>query len=770
MWYTDIDRAKGIIVLAALLIMAATWGVGATAWTQDVGVVSFVGLGSIIISMMLVRSVLPGLVCHLFSVVIGLGWSFWVTSRLLPVDYTWLQRWDNLAARLAYWYGQAIQGGTSYDNLMFLFQMNIIIWGMGYLTMWLLFRSEAVWQAVTPGGLVLLINLYYAPQDITPWFLLYVMLSLMLVIRFNLFKKELVWRVEGIFFKPDISFNFLKAGFIFSVVVLTIAWVAPPVVDAQSLGLFNTVEGTWRSIQGEWNRLYANLNYRERFTADSFGQSLSLGGPRHLTDEMVMEVQVDGIAGYWRAVVYDEYTGQGWRSNDSNTASFGPDDPLPLPQFDARRVVTQTYRIFRDGTTVLYAMSKPIWVDRPTVASFSALSEDDALQTATSWSQEADVKAAEITYIRGLSFLDAGETYQAVSHASWATISQLREANTTYPAWIAERYLQLPPNITRRTRQLAIDITDSYNNPYDKARAIETYLRQNLTYNEGMAEPPNNRERVDYVLFESKEAYCDYYASSMIVMLRSLGIPARFAAGFARGTFNADLGAFEVRNRDAHSWVEVYFPEYGWVEFEPTAAQPTIIRPIGDDDPNRFMPGGIPGEDFPFEELPADRPENIPIDEEAIAPGASQWTWLPPGAGIARPILSGAVLVVVFGGLGLALLAGVWLVWQRSQSPQADATRLYQNMVWFGSWMGIRGQYSQTAYEHGDMLAQALPHHRQDVWLITRAYVHHTFSPDNDAPGTSQTGQVHAAWERLRPSMIRAALRRYLPAWAQRFV
>src|SRR5688500_3926607 len=121
-----IDRAKSVVLLAAALVMVATWAVGATGWTKGITIVSFVGMGSILIGLMLTRSILPGVISHIFSMIIGIGWAFWVTSRLLPASYTWSERWENMAARLHIWYQRAVEGGTSYDNLMFVLQMGVI--------------------------------------------------------------------------------------------------------------------------------------------------------------------------------------------------------------------------------------------------------------------------------------------------------------------------------------------------------------------------------------------------------------------------------------------------------------------------------------------------------------------------------------------------------------------------------------------------------------------------------------------------------------------
>ena len=92
----SVDKGKSILLLSAALVMVATWGVGAAGWTKGLNVVTFVGLGSILIGTMLARSVLPWFVAHTFSVIIGIGWSFCVTSRLLPAHYAWLDRWENL--------------------------------------------------------------------------------------------------------------------------------------------------------------------------------------------------------------------------------------------------------------------------------------------------------------------------------------------------------------------------------------------------------------------------------------------------------------------------------------------------------------------------------------------------------------------------------------------------------------------------------------------------------------------------------------------------
>lgn len=772
-----IDRAKSVVLLAAALVMVATWAVGATGWTKGITIISFVGMGSILISLMLTRSILPGIIAHIFSMIIGIGWSFWVTSRLLPAHYTWAERWDNLAMRLYSWYEQAIQGGTSYDNLMFVLQMGIIIWGMGYLSIWFLFRSHKVWPAIVPGGMVLLINLYYAPNDITFWFITYMFVSLLLVIRFNLFTQETKWRTEGVFFRPDISFDFLRDGFIFSALLIAFAWLAPPVVDAKTIGILDEFQGSWRDMQNEWNRMFADLNYRNRQAFDTFGSSLSLGGPRRLTNDPVMDVQVEGLGRYWRAVVYDYYTGDGWLTQDEDRASFGPDEPLSLPLFEVREPVTQTYTFYRDGATVIYAMSNPVQLSRTARAHFNALSNEEIIQLGVAnWSGNEEPWVEEITYIRSNAAVDRGESYQVVSLASRATTEQLSTAGNDYPAWIAQRYLQLPESVTERTKALARELTEPYDNNFAKAQAVERYLRNELTYNESMPTPPAGVDKLDYVLFTGKEAYCDYYASSMIVMLRSVGIPARMVAGFARGTFDSEKDAFHVVNKDAHSWVEVYFPRFGWIEFEPTAAQPTIIRPSSSEDDSGFSASAIPPENRPGLEEGAGRfDESLDLGGDLSAAGLPlifNVPWLGLQFSVPRAVVNSGATLAGLAALALIVAGGWWWRQQNQVDPSEGILSLYSRMVKFAGWMGLAIRPWQTPYEHAAILQRNLPSYQREVDAIASQFVYEKFSNHKDDPVAMngrgyflQTYSPGVAWSRLRPAMLKEAFRRRLPRW-----
>ena len=155
---------------------------------------------------------------------------------------------------------------------------------------------------------------------------------------------------------------------------------------------------------------------------------------------------------------------------------------------------------------------------------------------------------------------------------------ELRQSAQNYPAWISQTYLQLPESLPERVIELANGLVMGATNPYDRVRLIESYLRQ-IPYSLDVPEPPKDQDVVDYYLFDLKKGYCDYSASALVVLARAAGIPARLVMGYAQGAYDPNNHVYVVTGADAHSWPEVYFAGLGWVEFEPTAAQPEIRAP-----------------------------------------------------------------------------------------------------------------------------------------------------------------------------------------------
>ncbi len=266
---------------------------------------------------------------------------------------------------------------------------------------------------------------------------------------------------------------------------------------------------------------------------------------------------------YWRWLSYDAYSGKSWSTSPVTNESYAADENLFQFSGEGYHVVHQTIAKASQADDHFYWTGTLIRGSQP----FDA-----------TWRIQPPQQDALLHMDMLGSLIDA-QQYSADSLVPQLSETQLRTASQEYPPEILENYLALPDTISDRVRDLAASLTAQPQNSYDKARAIEAYLR---TYPYTLEVPtfPADKEISDYFLFELQKGYCDYYATSMVVLARAAGLPARLVIGYSSGEYDPATAQYIVREANAHSWAEVYFPEIGWVEFEPTASQPQVERPV----------------------------------------------------------------------------------------------------------------------------------------------------------------------------------------------
>jgi transglutaminase-like putative cysteine protease len=346
------------------------------------------------------------------------------------------------------------------------------------------------------------------------------------------------------------------------------------------------------------------------------------------------------------------------------------------------------------------------------------------------------------------------QDYSVTSAVSVATNQELRAAGEDYPEWVRSRYLQLPRGLPRRVIDLAHTQTEGQASAFDKATALESFLRDSFTYSTHVPEVPQGRDWVDYFLFDSKQGYCDYFATAMTVLLRVEGVPARVASGFAPGDFDDASGTYIVRENHAHSWVEVYFPRYGWIIFEPSAIRPLPERTEQAPPPAPAVQA--PQSDaVPTGQLTPDEQDELRALREGAGAGAARRPFLTTWPGI---------LVLVFLGLlavGAVGLGGVGLVWWRRLGRVAVYQRPYAQLLQLGRWFGlVRPTASATPYEVASALGQQLPSARPTVERLTSAYVESTYA--NRPPASNPWPEWLATRRRLIRDLAVRRLRRLL--------
>ncbi len=736
-------------IVLVLLLLNMGWAISAAAWTEGLEILTWVLLGGAIVGILLAVSRFDGFFPLAHSLVTGSAWVLYWVSTLVPGDLTAPQRAYEAAARWYAWLALAIAGGASDDNLVFILEVGLLGWWLAFLAGWAVFRERRVWRAVVPIGVAMVVNAYYAISGVNGFLLVYFLLALLLLVRVNLSHYESWWRSAGIRYAPDIHFDFLRNGLIFSVIVIAVAWALPTMRTGYWLHrLLEPMQQPWETVQEEWQRLFTSLNYRAAAPSTNFGKTLTLAGNREVGDRPIMQVQTArGERRYWRGAAYDTYTGRGWINTDEEMIQLGPGSSPDLPVYELRRVVTQTITALTPEGNLLFAASMPIGASVAARADVSLLPADwDEVGSPTA-SQNREV--VDISRMLSREPLSAGSQYTTRSLITTVDKQALREAPTQYPEAIASRYLQLPETLPDRVRQLAVAVTADAETVYDKAAALEGYLRQEIIYNDKIAPPPAGADGVDYFLFDVRAGYCDYYASAMAVMARALGIPARIASGYAEGTWDEEARAYQVRELDAHTWVEIYFPGYGWIEFEPTAAQPAIERPERREEPRLASEFSSSNSAPPTPPLPSELPP-APLDQPREDPVTSEL----PRLSMWQVISLAAAL------LALAFLAIGWARQRVRKRAVRLSVWLYEQLLRWAARVGIPLSPARTPYEEASVIAVLVPEGGSEVMTIATAYVRDRYG--SQPLPVSEQERAERSWRVLRRAFWKEWLLRRL--------
>jgi transglutaminase-like putative cysteine protease len=265
---------------------------------------------------------------------------------------------------------------------------------------------------------------------------------------------------------------------------------------------------------------------------------------------------------YWRAMAFDRFLGNGWEDTEKRNQDIaGRQLPLMVdfkgePPRSATRELVQTFFIEKELPNTIFAAFLPRQIFFPT--NFLKVNSMFAVITPLN--------------------LTPGLIYTVISEVSDATPDMLAQASGPYPKGVKERYLKLPA-MSPEVENLASRITAGKTNEYDRVVALQDYLRDNFKYDLNSPVQKNDENSVEFFLFRQKSGSCEHFSTALAVLCRSIGIPSRLAVGYATGEFNPLTGYYEVSARDAHAWVEVCFPEYGWIPFDPTpgSSQPMIL-------------------------------------------------------------------------------------------------------------------------------------------------------------------------------------------------
>ncbi len=301
-------------------------------------------------------------------------------------------------------------------------------------------------------------------------------------------------------------------------------------------------------------------------------------------------VPIEPVHYYWRGQTYQRYNGHAWSNLTRSDAAQPQAVPIIGKIPHGFRMVHAIVESPAGVTGLIYWTGTLLEADLPLDVAWRLGTGSNPAEPSINAPHNVDLIGAFIPDEAAVPPLDR---YAFDALVPEATEAQLQAAPQAYPSWVIRQYTQLPDSVPERVRALARDITVRGRTPYDRAVAIERYLRL-IPYSLDVPAPPSTRDATDYFLFDLKKGYCDYYATAMVVLARAAGLPARLVTGYASGTYDSYGAEYVVREADAHSWVEIYFPGIGWIEFEPTAGQPLPHRETVQVAPASKAPGQPP--------------------------------------------------------------------------------------------------------------------------------------------------------------------------------
>ena len=730
-------RPLDVAVLAAagLLVVQAPLSVTESAWVPNLEPLARLALGGLLAGYVVERTRVLAPIGLLLGGLLGFEAITGVFAQVAE-GASMSERVNWLGVRVAGWFDAVVSGGVSNDPLVFALAMASLAWLLGLFTAWLVFRDNAPWLAVVFNGIALLMNLSYAATTLVGYVGWFAFAACLLLAAQHLANRTELWRRAQLGVNWRVVANVLLGTAVAAGGLLSLAWAMPANVSSPQVAIgWNRVTEPWQGFEGDFDRWFAALNGSERNARGlSFGRTLAPRGAFDLGDTPVLQVKADGPL-YLRATTSDRYASQAITSSDTTTSSIASNTDL-LPQDSvpqSRGLLTAQIKVLASRTTVAFAPDAPLRFSTPV---------------------ELDTRGdpTDVATVRLDTPVQQNQEYTVISAVSTATVQELRAAGEDYPAWVRERYLQLPRSLPRRVVDLARSATNGAPSGFDKALTLETYLRDNFTYSTHVPTVPQDQDWIDYFLFQSKQGYCDYFATAMVVMLRAEGVPARVASGFAPGDYDPDTGVSIVRENHAHSWVEAYFPRYGWITFEPSsirAIPPRIEEPgeVAPPPPSDTDIGANSGELTPDE-----LDELLAIRDSVSPPVPTPFLLTLPGILL---VSVGVILVL----LTLAAFV-VMLAWRRGLGRLTAYQRPYAELIKLGRWSGaLRARPSDTPHEVAEHLGRQVPQAHAAIGELTDAYVEATYA------GRAPASDPRPAWFAARRDVIRGLFSRRLGSW-----
>ena len=749
----SLRRLDGWFTLALVALICAT-----LAWSFDDALLV---LGRDKLTDFLIWTALAGAAVGVVGPLVG--WGRWTThllgatlaaivtpllvgTVLLPAGGTFHQLFQATTDQVVMAWSDLVLGGRfstpAYGHHLLV--LGLITWATSQFASYATFGHRRPINAVVVIGLLLLANMSLTIRDQLTFLVIFSVASLFLLVRFHTLDEQGDWLRRRIGDPSAISALYLRGGTVFIIGAITGSLVLTNAASSAPLSGAWTDVGARLVEWGQWLQPFLPDSGSGRSIGPTFLDTARIGQTWHTNDQLQVEVQLaapESNPPFLATKFYDRFELLGWSISDA----------IPTGRPAGTELLDGTGdQIFKDVRRPLTATITPSYARRDVFlpGQPDAVNQDVTIRTigAEGYLAAVERERSDAPYV--ISTLV--QTDEA--HGGW-TEAKLRAAGTNYPPEIVALYgkATLPAgSIGPESSKLLAQIMSSARSdtPYDIAFRINQVLRDSkqFHYSTDLSGLTCDADSMVECFALNRTGFCQWYATAMTVFLRELEIPARFVQGFLPGDVDETKTKLTIRADDAHAWVQVYFPGYGWVDFDPTGNpdQPAHLAPIPSGRPvasaspsasSSFGPGGsIPR---------LDRPD----PDQRIGPAGRLTGTNTPGLLIAIALL-----------LAITVGAIATLAWRRGPRGPVSPEEAYRSISRIASRLGFAPRPTQTVYEYAGALADELPMVRPELETVANAKVEVAYG--GRTLGDDRLSGLRDAYRRLRVQMLRLVLRR----------
>ncbi|GCE47406.1 hypothetical protein KTH_22750 [Thermosporothrix hazakensis] len=641
---------------------------------------------------------------------------------------------------------------------LFFFYLAFLAYFLGYFGSWLIYRARLPWLVALVYASIILVNLNYVKADYSYLVVILAGALALLIARVQLAAQIYNWRQDGLYTDRSwlraMTLRRMQFASVITLLAVLGAWFLPIVAQPAQGREF------WARLDAAWNNVVSGRitpeNLGDIFNAtpaNFFSDRMTITGSVSLpTGEVLSYTTTANAPQYLQGFTYNVFDGRTWTIEPGmlSSAYFPAGATLPddIVHDSSTSTIATNITMFNPPLGPKYYVFAPAQPHRFTIPT---IVRSDV--TMSAWEKEERLQKDERYTV---------ESILPVSDSRLLSTVPLPSQNSSF--WQQDRYyqalltgyVQLPPNLSPAVERQMQAWTEGAHNAYDALKQIEKHLsdRNEFTYSIENTPIPSNTNVVDWLL-QTRVGYCTYYASAMIVMARMLHIPTRMANGFSPGHYDSQRKAWVVNGSDAHSWVQAYFPQYGWVNFDPTpgfsgdGSQSLVISP-----PESTQPAvptqiatatQVTQKEAPTKQPQVEKPNSSESQDERD-----------------NPAVSVLLTVLILLTLGISLVAGVValcsLWWRRLYAGSSPIAGVYWRLCWLAGRVGFAPKPWQTPYEYSRALGQQVPQKAPYLWRLTELFVRERWGKGAARPEEAE--QIHSAlrdlhWQLFKRKWLR---------------